>query len=121
MPEVILEGELLPADDGVLPPKLASNDPKRGSRNINVSRRIAELGFNPVDILVHVARGDKEALETEEDIRVFDRRAAASELLSYTTAKPKEAPDEEQLGIIPEFIPKRGIEFLKDREDDDDN
>lgn len=116
----ILEGELLSAvkDDGIAPPLVLKKKNKIENKNLNVTRRISELGFNPVDIMVMIAQGDSDGLGTTEEVRVFDRLRSASELLSYVAVKPREAVDEEQLGFIPEFIPKRGVNVLELKEED---
>lgn len=121
MSKTVLEGELLSAikDGGAAPPRLSTAEPRRGSKNINVSRRIAELGFNPVDIMTYIAMGNNAALGTDEEIRVFDRLRSATELLSYVAVKPKETVEDEHLGFIPEFIPKRGTNVLELRSDEE--
>lgn len=125
----ILEGSILPAssETRASPPKLVREDPKKGVRNINVTRICAEMDFNPVETLVHIARFDKDALGTNEEIRVFEARAAASELLSYQAPKlkAKEYVDtEEEFKPVLEYAPKRGeqkrLETLGEIDNDDD-
>lgn len=81
--------------------------------DINVRRRVAELGCNPIDTLIYISLGDKDSLGVEEEIRVFERRAAAQELLSYLLpkikAKDAEVSEEDMPKPIPEYVLKRGV------------
>lgn len=125
-----LEGEILPSSSNadVRPPKLSREDPKKGSRSINVSRRVQELGADPIEILAYIAMGDNASLGTDEEIRIFERRAASTELLSYMAPKQKAkefVDTEEEFTPILEYAPKRGekaqkrLEILGEMDNDD--
>lgn len=130
MSEQPLEGVVMPSisNQDASPPKLSREENKRGVKNINVTRRVAELGVDPIQVLALIAAGDSDGLNVEEDVRVFERRAAASELLSYMVPKlkAKEHVDtEEEFKPILEYAPKRGeqaqrrLDALGDIDDDD--
>lgn len=117
MPEQPLEGVVMPSmsNQDAAPPRLSRTDPKKG-RNINVSRRVQELGVDPIEVLALIAAGDKDGLNVEEDIRVFEMRLAASELLGYMAPKMKakeHVDTEEEFKPILEYAPKRGEEAQK--------
>lgn len=130
MADDILEGVVLPSmsNQDASPPKLSRQENKRGVKNINVTRRVAELGVDPIEVLALITAGDADGLGVQEDIRVFERRAAASELLSYMVPKlkAKEHVDtEEEFKPILEYAPKRGevaqkrLETLGEIDNDD--
>lgn len=126
-----LEGVVLPSrsNQDVKPPRLAKDDPRKGKRNINVTRRVQELGVDPIEILALVAAGDNDALNTDEQIRIFERRAAATELLGYMAPKMKakeHVDTEEEFKPVLEYAPKRGekaqqrLETLGEMDTNDD-
>lgn len=128
MEDTPLEGVVLPSvsNQDASPPRLSREDNKKGVKNINVTRRVAEMGVDPIAVLAHIAVGDKDGLGVEEDIRVFERRAAATELLSYMVPKlkAKEHVDtEEEFKPILHYAPKRGeqVSRIEPGDTDDDN
>jgi hypothetical protein len=79
-------------------------------RRVNVSERLAALNCDPVEILAAIATGDSAKLGTDEQIRIFERRMASQELLSYIAPKfaAKQVQEEDTVETIPVFVPKRG-------------
>ena len=78
----------------------------------NVTKICEEMGYSPVETLMYIAMGDKEALGTDEDIRIFERRSAAQTLMPYYTApfKAKEYVDDtSELEEIPLFLGPRSV------------
>jgi len=131
MSEQPLEGVVMPSmsNQDASPPRLSREENKRGVKNINVTRRVSELGVDPIEVLALIAAGDADGLNVEEDIRVFERRAAATELLSYMAPKMKakeHVDTEEEFKPILEYAPKRGenaqkrLETLGEIDDNDD-
>ena len=126
MTDESLEGEVVSMSprDRVGTPSLDMNAGDGAPRSLNVIRRLYEFNYNPADTLIHIAMGNSEALGTDEDIRVFERRAAATELLSYATpkVKAKEFIDtEEVVKPILQFAPRRGLDntkLIEDRSDE---
>lgn len=81
----------------------------------NVTKICEEMGYSPVETLMYIAMGDKEALGTDEDIRIFERRSAAQTLMPYYTApfKAKEYVDDtSELEEIPIFLGPRSVPAL---------
>lgn len=84
----------------------------RKARPFHAADILERMRCNPIEILAHIAMGNNHALGVEEEVRVIERRLAASELASYTTAKikPKDLiEDDVEVKSIPIFIPKRGV------------
>jgi hypothetical protein len=113
MTDETLEGEVMTRSpmDRVSTPSLDNSDGQ--PRSLSVIRRLYEMNYNPADTLIHIAMGNSEALGTDEEIRVFERRAAATELLSYATpkVKAKEHIDtEEVIKPVLQFAPRRGAD-----------
>jgi hypothetical protein len=77
---------------------------------LSISARLKALNCDPVEILAAIAMGDNVKLNSSENVRIFERRMAAQELLSYVAPKlaAKRVEDDTEVETIPVFIPKRG-------------
>ncbi len=119
-PEAI-EGEVIQAKKPTLEQSKMKEMSSRRTRaltttkkrtRVNVTKKIAELGFDPVEVLVHIAGGNTKALKLDKEISAHTRLTAATALLSYVapTIKPVdyENPDE-SIKQIPIYVPSRGV------------
>lgn len=141
-PEVqVLEGEVIQLEltpDQIKMKELRSRRTTplkvtKKNQRINVSKTLNEMGANPVEVLIHIMRGDNEALKVTKEISTHERNSAAQTLLGYVapTIKPVEYDNpDEAIKQIPTFVPSRGIvkkdtnlldapSFLEDYEEDD--
>lgn len=118
--DIELEGDYISdPSERLSAPRLKNN--KGDARDLNVTKRVCELGHNPIDVLVAIASNDRESLgmTPEENVRVHDRKVAAEVLLSYIAPKMKAVEPEEdfeKIKPLPIFAPQRGVESRKDRE-----
>lgn len=110
--------------------RVANMKPKTiKERQINIQERLEQLGCDHIAVLAYITMGDNKSLGTEEKIRIYERRAAATTLASFTTPTLKaiEPKIEETITEIPVYVPKRGDlagtkpEGLPSPEEDDDN
>ena len=81
---------------------------------LNLTKLLDNIGTSPELILAAIASGDEVGLGLPPDVNISvkERSDAAKTLLSYIAApcKPVEVADEsEEVQIIPEFVPRRGL------------
>lgn len=141
--EIVIEGELLKADEALTPNQIKMNSLRdmrttalkttKKQQRINVSKTMAEFGYDPVITQILIATNQWEALGLSKPCSVHEINSSSQCLLSYTapTLKPVEHIDEDKRVMsIPTFVPARGIirervdlleapSFL-DNEDDED-
>ena len=74
-----IDGVYIAADEDTNAARAApiklNREQKEAIKSVNVSQRMQELNFRAEDILIHIAAGNSAALGTDEEIRIFERRA----------------------------------------------